>query len=100
MFCLSPIYSARKSSNHKLSKNHEISYGTNLQKTYTNIKHKIFQELVPLVLPLLKKKARKARTRWYGRPFRQFINNRFLKSTTVIKEWTKAIEFFFKDINA
>ena len=55
MFCLSPIYSARKSSNHKLSKNHEISYGTNLQKTYTNIKHKIFQELVPLVLPLLKK---------------------------------------------
>ena len=55
MFNLSPIYSAHKSSNHKLSKNHKISPDTSLQKTYTNIKHKISEELIPLVLPLLKK---------------------------------------------
>ena len=33
MFNLSPIYSARKSSNHKLSINHKISHDTNLHKT-------------------------------------------------------------------
>ena len=86
MFSLSPIYSARKSSNHILFKNHKISYDTNLQKTYTNIKHKIFKELVLSVFPLMKKKARKARTHWYGGQFRQFINNRFFKCTTIIKE--------------
>ena len=58
MFNLSPIYSARKSSNHKLSKNHKISPDTKLQKTYTNIKHKIFEELVRLVSPLFKKHIR------------------------------------------
>ena len=58
MFNLSPIYSARNTSNHKLSKNHKISPDTNLQKTYTNIKHKFFKELVPSVLPLLKKHIR------------------------------------------
>ena len=58
MFNLSPIYSARKSSNHKLSKTHKISPEMNLQKTYTNIKHKIFEELVSSVLLLLKKHIR------------------------------------------
>ena len=43
-------------------------------------KQKNFEELVPLVLPLLKKKAHKAGTRWYRGPFRRFINTRFLKS--------------------
>ena len=33
MFNLTPIYSARKSSNHKLSINHKISHDTNLHKT-------------------------------------------------------------------
>ena len=33
MFNLPPIYSARKSSNHKLSINHKISHDTNLHKT-------------------------------------------------------------------
>ncbi len=33
MFNLSSIYSARKSSNHKLSINHKISHDTNLHKT-------------------------------------------------------------------
>ena len=33
MFNLSPIYSARKSSNHKLSINHKTSHDTNLHKT-------------------------------------------------------------------
>ena len=55
-FSLSPIYSARKSSNHKFYKNHKISPDTNLHKTYTNIKHKIFEELVSSVLALFKKK--------------------------------------------
>ena len=59
-FNLSPIYSSRKSSNHKFPKNHKISPNNiNVQiynKTYTNTKHNIFKKLVPLVLPLLKKK--------------------------------------------
>ena len=58
MFNLSPVYSARKSSNHKLSINHKISHDTNLHKTYTNIRHKTFEELVPSVSPLLKKHIR------------------------------------------
>ena len=69
MFNPSPIYSARKSSNNKLSINHKISPHTNLHetyispdtnshKTYTNIEHKIFEELVPSVSPLLKKQIR------------------------------------------
>ena len=58
MFNLSPIYSACKSSSHKLSINHKISHDTNLHKTYTNIGHKIFEELVPSVSPLLKKRIR------------------------------------------
>ena len=60
MFNLSPTYSARKSSNHKLSINHKISHDTNLPKTkqYTNIGHKIFEKLVPSVSPLLKKHIR------------------------------------------
>ena len=45
MFSLPPIYSARKSSNRKLSKKHKITPDTNLQKTYTNIENKIFEEL-------------------------------------------------------
>ena len=56
MFNLSSIYSERKSSNHKLFKNYKISPDTNLQKTYTNIKNNIFEELVPSVSPQLKKK--------------------------------------------
>ena len=64
MFNLSPIYSARKSSNHKLSQNHKISPGTHPHKTNNtqNIKHNIFEELVPLVLPLLKKHIRLGHT--------------------------------------
>ena len=45
-------------SHHKLSKKHKISPDTNLQKTCTNIKYKMFKELVPLVLPLLQKYIR------------------------------------------
>ena len=52
-----PIYSARKLSNHKLFKNHKINpvHKFTYNKTYTNIKHKIFKELVPSVSPLLEK---------------------------------------------
>ena len=58
MFNLYPIYAACKSSNHKLSKNHKIGPDTNPHKKYTNIKHNIFEESVPSVLPLLKKHIR------------------------------------------
>ena len=57
-FSLSPSYSAHKLSNHKFTKIYNTSPDTNLYKTihtYTNIKHKFFEELVPSVLPLLKK---------------------------------------------
>ena len=56
---LSPIHSARKSSNHKLSINHKISHDTNLHKTKVH-KHRTqnFEELVPSVSPLLKKHIR------------------------------------------
>ena len=52
-FNLSPIYSSHKSSNHKFPKTHKICPDTNLHKTCTNVKHQIFEELVPSVLPLL-----------------------------------------------
>ena len=56
---LSPIHSARKSSNHKLSINHKISHDTNLHKTkHTQTSGTIFEELVPSVSPLLKKHIR------------------------------------------
>ena len=43
----------------QLSINHKISHDTNLQKTkHTKIGHKIFEELVPSVSPLLKKRIR------------------------------------------
>ena len=45
MFNSSPIYSARKSSNHKLSMNHKISHDTNLHKTkHTQTSDTIFDE--------------------------------------------------------
>ena len=49
-----------KSSNHKLFKKHKISpaHKFTSHKTYTNMDHKIFEELVPSVLPLLKKHIR------------------------------------------
>ena len=59
MFNLSSIYSARKSSNDKLSINHKISHDTNLHKTkHTQTSDKIFEELAPSVSPLLNKHIR------------------------------------------
>ena len=63
-FNLSPIYSSPKPSNHKFPKKHKISPDTTLHiyiyitKHTQNIKYKIFEELVPPVLPLLKKHIR------------------------------------------
>ena len=75
MFNLSPIYSAHKSSNHKLSKNHKISPDTNPHKTNNNnkkIKHQTqnFRRISPFSIAPVKK-ARKARTYWYYAPFHQ-----------------------------
>ena len=36
-------HSAHKSSNHRFKKTHKTSPDTNLYKTYTNTKHKIFE---------------------------------------------------------
>ena len=79
MFNLSPIHSARKSSNHKLSINHKISHDTNLHTTkHTQTSDTNFQRISPFgITPV--EKAHKARTRWYGGPFRRFINTGFLK---------------------
>ena len=55
MFHLSPIYSAYKSLNHNYPKTTKsVLTQTLINKKYTNIKHNIFEELVPSVLPLLK----------------------------------------------
>ena len=72
MFNPSPIYSTRKSSNHKLSKNHKISPDTKPHKKYTNTKHTFFEELIAPV-----KKAPKAGTCWYHGPFHRFVNISF-----------------------
>ena len=60
MFNPSSIYSARKSSNNKLSKNHKIGPDTKLHKTkHTQTSNKIlFEEFVSSVSPLLKKHIR------------------------------------------
>ena len=71
-FSVSPSYSAYKLSNHKISRIHRIIPGTNLYKakhTYTNIKRKIFKELVPSVLPLLKKHVRQGHAGIVDPPF-------------------------------
>ena len=85
MFNLSPIYSARKSSNHKLSINHKISHDTNLHKTYTNTGQKIFEELVPSVSPLLKKHIKLGHAGIVDHSVH--LSNQILK-----KEWTEAIK--------
>ena len=98
MFNLSPIYSAQKSSNHKLFKNHKISPVLDRIKQFVLIYikqniHKYrtqnFQRISPLgITPV--KKVHKARTHWYRGPFRRFINTRFLKN--IKKDWTEAIK--------
>ena len=90
MFNLSPIYSARESSNHKLSLNHKIRPDTNLHKTYTNIEHKIFEELVPSVPPLLKKHIRLGHTGIVDHSVDLSIPA--FKKYYFKKEWTQAMK--------
>ena len=48
-------FAAHKSSSHKVSKKHKISQDKNLDTTkHTQTSNTIFEELVPLALPLLK----------------------------------------------
>ena len=88
MFNLSPIYSAHKSSNHKLSINHKISHDKiyikqNIHKHWTQN----FRKISPFgITPV--EKAHKARTCWFRGPFRRFINTRF-KKKSIKKEWTE-----------
>ena len=58
MFNQSPIYSERKSSDINYSETTKSVLYTNLHKTYTNLDHKIFEELVPLIPSLLKEHIR------------------------------------------
>ena len=98
MFNLASIYSARKSSNHKLSINHKISHDTYLHKTYTNIRHKTFEELVPSVSPLLKKHVRLGHAGIVDHYVDLSIPD--LKKS-IKKEWTEAIKKILKcHINA
>ena len=80
MFNLCAVYSASKSSNHKLSKTHKISPDTNPHKTKNQKTHKHhtqnFRRVSPFSIAPVKK-AYKARTRWYCGPFCQFINTGF-----------------------
>ena len=93
MFNLSPIYSAHKSSNHKLSINHKINPETNYIKQNIH-KHQTqnFRRISPFSITPVKKKKKvhKAGTRWYRGPLRQFVNTRF--KTNVKKDWAEAIK--------
>ena len=97
MFSLSPIYSARKSSNHKVFKNHKISpaHKFTLKKKIQKIhKHRtnIFRRIRPFgTTPV--KKAHKARTRWYRGPFRRFINTRFTKDYITAKNNLQSVSY-------
>ena len=97
MFNLSPIYSACKSSNHKLFKNHKISpvHKFTSNKTYTNIEHKIFEELVPSVSPLLEKHIRLGHAGILDRSVDLSIPD-FSKS--IKKEWAEAIKKYLNII--
>ena len=83
MFSLSPIYSARKSSNHKLFINHKISPVTNLHKTkLTQTSNTKFSKNKSLRYHPCFKKAHKDRTRWYRRPLhplKQIVKRSTLK---------------------
>ena len=85
MFNLSSIYSARKSSNHKLSiVMTQIYIKQNIHKHRTQN----FRRTSPLgITPA--EKAQKARTRWHRGPLRRPINTRPQKS--IKKEWTETI---------
>ena len=62
MFSLSSIYSARKSSNHKLSINHRISPDTKLHKTkHTQTSNTKFSEISPFGITPVKKKKKHIR---------------------------------------
>ncbi len=91
MLNLSPIYSARKSSNQILFKNHKISpvHKFTQNKTYTNIEQKIFEELAPSVSPLLKKHVRLGHAGSVDHSVDLSIPD-FKKSMK--KEWTEAIK--------
>ena len=79
MFNLSPIYSARKSSNHLLSINHKsVLIQTYIKQNIHKHQTQNFRRISPFgITPA--KKAHKARTLWYRGPFRRFINTRWSK---------------------
>ena len=91
MFNLSPIYSARKSSNHILTINHKINPDTNLHKTiHTQTSNTEFlEELVPSVSPLLVKHIKLGHAGIVDHSVDLSIPD--IKKSTK-KEWTEAIK--------
>ena len=69
------LFTLHTSHQSQIPQKHKISPDANLKNTYKNIKHKLCEELVHSILPLLKKHM--ATTRWYRGPFCRFINTRF-----------------------
>ena len=99
MFNLSPIYTARKSSNHKLFKNHKISPVHKFTSKQNIHKHQTqnFQRIHPSgITPV--KKAQKARTRCIMDHSIDLSIPDFLKS--IKKEWTEAVKNIYIYINA
>ena len=97
MFNLSPIYSALKSSNHKLfflkTQNQSCTQMYIKQNIHKHRKQN-FRRISPFgTTPV--EKAHKARTHWYCGPFRRFINTRLKRS--IEKELTEAMKHL-KDI--
>ena len=92
MFNLSPIYSACKSSNHKLSKSHKISPDKACRK-HTQTSNKIFEELFPLVLPLFKKKKKKHGRLGHTGSVEDSVDLSIpdFQKVYIKKEWTEAI---------
>ena len=96
MFNLSPIYSARKSPNHKSSKNTKSILIQTYTRQYTHKHQKQnFLRISPFgitpVIIFFLKHIRVGRTRWYRGPFRRFINTRFF-FLSIKKEWTEVIK--------
>ena len=97
MFGLSLTYSARQSSNHKIIQKPQNPSCTQIYiKHNRNIEHKIFEELVPSVLPLLKKHIGEDTLVSWTIPsiyqYQIFEKKKYKKKKRLKKkEWTEAI---------
>ena len=97
MFSLPPIYSAHKSSNNQLSKNHKISPDTNPHKAKNTQKHQaqfFSKKTVPSVLSQLKNYIRLEHAGIVDHSVDLAIPD-FIKVYIKEQEWTEAIKKSF-----